>query len=197
MSPDLSFWKDLALLSLRDPRAGGAAVLRLGLPAATGWLALALASVLSAFLTHVLVLLRPAVGTGTGAFPVGPLALAGMQFAFLALTVAVIFRVGRTLGGQGGAEGAVIIVAWSQILLTAVQVAQAVLFLVLPPLAEMVGLLGLILMFWLLTGFICALHGFTSQGAVFAGIMAVSVVVVLVLATGLVLLGLPEMMVEG
>jgi len=52
-----------------------------------------------------------------------------------------------------------------------VQVLQVVLGFVLPPLADLVGLAGLLLLLWLLTNFVAELHGFASLWSVFFGLV--------------------------
>ena len=104
--------------------------------------------------------------------------------------VTLIHHVGRLFGGRGDLAGALVIVAWFQLLLTGLQVLQAVIALVAPPLMGPLGLVTIFLFFWWLTGFISALHGFASAGLVYAGVLAVTVGLLLGLAAVLLALGL-------
>ncbi|THD83028.1 YIP1 family protein [Aliigemmobacter aestuarii] len=197
MQHDMTPWVDLARLSLRDPRAGGEALLRTGIPAQTGWTVLVLTAVLSTVVTHALYLVWPEFGTGMGAFHLPPIALAVLQLVSGVVTVVLVHVVGRMFGGRGELAGAVLIVAWMQVILMALQIAQAVLYLVLPPFGQILGLVSMMLLFWLMTGFIAALHGFRSLGMVFAGMIAAAIGLVLVLSALLALLGVPQMMMEA
>lgn len=181
MSDATAPWIALALQSLRDPRQAIGNLLRMGLAASTGWQAIALTSVLTALFTHVTVALAPSGGGATG-FPLAPVPLAVAQMALMALTVLLIDRIGRGFGGQGDWTGAVLLVAWVQVLLTALQAVQVLLLLAIPPLGQMLGLLGLVLMLWLMTGFIAGLHGFRALAPVLVAILVVAAGLVLALA---------------
>ena len=58
---------------------------------------------------------------------------------------------------------------WLQFIMALLQAVQLVAVLILPLLAALLGLVGLGLFFWLLTGFVAELHGFRSPMQVFAG----------------------------
>ena len=99
-----------------------------------------------------------------------------IQFAFAQGIVLLMFAgliqgVGRMAGGTGNFPDALLLLVWVQVILLLLQVAQIVLQLVLPPAAELLGLMGLVLMLWLVTNFVAELHGFSSLGAVFAAVV--------------------------
>jgi hypothetical protein len=52
-----------------------------------------------------------------------------------------------------------------------VQAAQLLALVVVPPLADLLSLGGLVLFLWLLTAFVAEVHSFASMGRVFAGII--------------------------
>jgi hypothetical protein len=58
-----------------------------------------------------------------------------------------------------------------QFILLCVQGAQLVALLVVPPLADLLSVAGLVVFLWLLTAFVAELHGFASMGRVLAGII--------------------------
>ncbi len=103
-----------------------------------------------------------------------------------------MYLVGRKFGGRGTLAGAVALIAWTEFILSLLQVAQIVALVILPPLAEVIGLLGLLVFLWLLSQFVAELHGFASAWKVLFVILvtgllasfAVAVVLVSVLGIG-------------
>ena len=190
MRPEHGIWGALAALSLRDPRAGAEAVLRLNVPPQLAWLVIVLTGVLSTLIGQIVVLLRPEAGLNEGPIQLEPIALAVLQVILGVVLVTLIHHIGRLFGGRGDLAGALVIVAWFQLLMTGLQVLQAVVALALPPLMGTMGLVTIFLFFWWLTGFICALHGFASAGLVYAGVLAVTVALLLGLAAVLLALGM-------
>jgi hypothetical protein len=85
-------------------------------------------------------------------------------------------------GGRGTFRDALLLIAWLQFILLCVQALQLLLGLALPPAAELVGLIGLLLLVWLLTNFTAVLHGFTSLWTVFLGLVIGAVVLMFALA---------------
>jgi len=161
-----------ARFSVQDPRAGARALLAMGIPMSARWLAFGFVVAGSSALTVVAVRLSPA-----GSDPMvqtllaSPITLALLQGVVMLVFAQLTFRVGQLAGGKGGFADALLLLTWVQVILMLVQVVQLVLELVLPPAADLLGLAGLILMLWLITHFVAELHGFTSLGAVFAGII--------------------------
>ena len=99
-------------------------VMALPLPRAARWQALALVIVLSMLFGQVAVLLM--AGQGPDALMVGMI-----QGAVLLMLVYGVHMVGRVLGGRGAFEDALILIAWLQGVMVAVQVAQIVALLIL------------------------------------------------------------------
>jgi hypothetical protein len=157
--------------TLTAPRAGAAAVLNIGFAPIVGWMALLLMAVTSTLLTHISFAMMPGeVQEFWGAAMGSPVHTAILQWVVLLISVHAIHRVGRWRGGHGDLQGAVILVAWLQFILLCVQIAQLVAQALVPPLADLLGLLGLVLFLWLLTNFVAQLHGFASLGLTFLGI---------------------------
>jgi hypothetical protein len=75
-------------------------------------------------------------------------------------------------GGTGTFPDALILMVWLQFILLCVQLVQVLAGVMLPVLADLIGLAGLGLLLWLLTNFVAELHGFRSLIAVFAGLVA-------------------------
>jgi Yip1 domain len=177
----------LARLSVADPRAGARGLLALDVPLPARTAGLLLMAVVSALLMHLgFQILPPADDPVTLFMMASPIRTAVMQWLFLLASVLLIHRIGRAWGGQGSLADTLLVVVWLQVIMLAVQVAQLLTLLIAPPLAALVGLAGMGLFLWLITGFIAELHGFASRGAVLAGLLvsffALAMVVAIVLA---------------
>jgi hypothetical protein len=162
----------LARDTVSDPRDGYRRVRALGLRRGDLWQALAAVTALSVILAEVS--LRVVAGQGAEpAFAIlaDPLTTALIQFALLATMAYAIFWGGRMLGGVGSFPDALLAIVWLQFILACLQILQAVTLLVAPFIAGLIGVAGLVLFFWLLSGFVAQLHGFYSRGRVLAGIV--------------------------
>jgi len=158
--------------TLVAPRAGAAAMLGFGFAPIVGWLALLLMAVASTVLTHISFAMMPPEAREIWATAMGsPIRTAMLQWVVLLISVHAMHKVGRWRGGKGTLQGAVVLVAWLQFILLCVQVAQLVTQALLPPLSDLLGIMGLVLFLWLLTNFTAELHGFSSLGLTFLGII--------------------------
>lgn len=177
-----------ARYTLQNPRAGARSILSLGLTTGQAMVALVLMAVLSTLLTAISFLLVPLPPEAQGQMLfANPLELAVMQAVVLSLGALLIDLVGRRFGGRGNLAGAVALIAWTEFILSLMQVAQIVALLVMPPLAEVIGFMGLGVFLWLLTQFVTELHGFSNPWKVFGGLMAT--VLLVSFAVALVLVG--------
>lgn len=176
--------------TITNPREGAEEVLALGVPRQALWTILLLVLVLSIILGQITTLL---VAAATGTEVTGPLAspiVTGvMQLALLLMTIFAIFYIGRGFGGTGSLDEAILLVAWLQFIMVCVQVVQTGLMLFMPPLASLVGIVGLVLFMWLLTNFVAVIHGFRSLGQVFVMILVSMFVLAFVLSILLTLVG--------
>lgn len=183
----------LARLSVEDPRAGARNLLALGVPLPARTAGLLLMAVASALMIHLGYLLLPPTDDPLTLFMMqSPLRTAAIQWLILAASVFLIHRIGRAWGGRGSLPDALLVVVWLQVIMMAVQLVQLVALVVAPPLAGIINLAGLVLFFWLITSFIAELHGFSSRWKVFAGIIATSFALALVLVLVLSLIFGPE-----
>lgn len=165
----------LAALSLREPRAGAREVMRLAevrLDRAARWQALLLVVVLSAVVGELAEILAPAAGAGAMRLFQSPITVAALQMGLLVVSIHAVFWIGRAAGGNGSFHDSLLLMTWMQAILLAVQVVQVLALVLVPPLAGMIGIAGLALSLWLMTGFVAELHGFASMGRVFLGIVA-------------------------
>jgi hypothetical protein len=186
--------QDLLRLTIANPRAAATRLKALNLPVQTGWSAMLLVSVVSAFLGFIGFLASPIQGDpGVAAMFGSPLRTALIQFTVLALTGFLAYWVGRRFGGTGTLAQALVLVAWVQVPPIALQLVQLVLMVLAPGLAPLVGIVGFALYAVLLSLFIAELHGFRSGVAVFFGILAVSFLVALGAAfLFAILIGVPQ-----
>lgn len=186
--------QDLLRLTIANPRAAAARLKALNLPVQTGWTAMLLVSVASAFLGFIGFMASPAQGDpGVAAMFGSPLRTALIQFTVLALTGVLAYSVGRRFGGTGTLAQALVLVAWVQVPPIALQIVQLVVMALAPGLAPLVGIVGFALYAVLLSLFIAELHGFRSGVVVFFGILAVSFLVALVAAfLFAMLIGVPQ-----
>ncbi|WYK03882.1 Yip1 family protein [Cereibacter sphaeroides f. sp. denitrificans] len=174
MSVTLGGLLRLVRFTVSNPREGARAVLAMDLPIQARWLALIFTAVAAALVTFAgLTLLPRDVRQLIGDDLPSPIFSAALQVGLLAFSAGLIHRIGVWRGGRGTFPDAVLLVAWLQFILLCLEVLQLLAQLVLPPLADVLGVVGIVLFFWLLTHFVAELHGFTSTLAVLGGILLV------------------------
>jgi hypothetical protein len=176
--------RELARLTLSDPEQGGRQLLAMNPPIEARWMAMG-AAILSGV---VLAYLLPVIAGQAGSV-LSPFAAVGVQIGANMLAVILMTNVGRVFGGQGRFEDAVLLVAWLQALMVGVQLVQLVALVILPPFAGIVTILAIALFFWLLTGFVQALHGFQSRLMVLFGVLGSMFAAAFVVSFVLILLG--------
>lgn len=183
----------LAKLTLQDPRQAARALLAEGVPLPARTAGLILVAVVSALLASLQIRLDPQdLDPLSAMLLASPFRAALVQWGFLALSVVLIYRVGRAFGGTGSFPDALLIVVWLQCLTLVLQLLQLVSGFIAPSLAGIIGLGGFALFLWLMTHFIAELHGFRSRGLVFAGMLLTAIVAGLILGTALILVVGPE-----
>ena len=182
--------KTLARLSITEPEKGAAAVLALNPPMAARWLLMGFAVTIGVVFAYLL-----PVMSGRGADLPAPFLTAAVQGGMNIAAVLLVSTVGRMFGGLGRFEDALLLVGWLQLLMSAIQLVQLVVMMVLPPLAGLVMVAAVALFFWLLSGFIRALHGFESRFMVLLASLGTLFAAAFIMSFILVLLGfeLPEM----
>lgn len=175
-------WWGLARESLTSPRTAARALLGIRLKAAVLWQLAVLVSIL----TVLMIFAEITVGGGPTSLldvlSVDPVIMAALQFASLLIMAAAIYGVGRAFGGKGGWDGALALVVWLQVIMLGVAALQTALYLLVPALAQIVGLLSIVLLLWLLTNFTAELHGFTNLWVVFFGILGAGAVLLISLS---------------
>lgn len=172
---DLTLPNILALvrLTVQSPRQGARRIMAFDLPINGRWLALILVATGSAIGTHLSIALMPPEQRDMMLTLIAsPVRTALLQAGIWAVIAAAIAAGGRMRGGTGSFPDALILMVWLQFILLCVQLVQVVAGVMLPFLADLIGLAGLGLLLWLLTNFVAELHGFRSLIAVFAGLIA-------------------------
>ncbi|MCC6209189.1 MAG: YIP1 family protein [Gammaproteobacteria bacterium] len=170
----------LARDSVADPRGGLRRLTALDLDRGTLWLALAAVTATGVLMTELMLRLLQRQGLEPMfTFGTLPLTTAALEFVMLSILVFAIFWIGRMLGGSGSLDHAILAMVWLQFIMACLQALQLLAMVTLPFLAGVLGLAGVALFFWLLTGFVAELHGFRSRPRVFAGI----IIALLALAT--------------
>lgn len=184
---------ELARFSVQSPRTAARQILAMAIPDTARWLLFLLVISASAVLTHIGFDLLPQNDRAFMETAMSsPLRTAILQAGFLLVAVVAVHRVGRWQGGTGSFADSLLLVGWLQFILLCLQITQIIALLILPPVAEIIGVIGLVLSFWLLTQFVLELHGFQSAwkvflsilGVLFSAAMAASLVLVLVLGAG-------------
>lgn len=165
---------ELVRFSVQSPRTAARQILAMAIPDTARWLLFLLVVATSAVLTHIgFDLLPPEDRAFMEMAMSSPIRTAILQAGFLLLVVIGVHRVGRWQGGKGNFADSLLLVGWLQFILMCLQVTQIIALFILPPVAEIIGVLGLGLSFLLLTQFIVELHGFQSAWKVFLGILGV------------------------
>lgn len=169
--------------TLSAPRQGARLVMNWKISTTEGWLALALAAIISTLLAELLSQLIPGqIEPAMAAVLSTPMEFAALQFLGLSLITLIMFAFGRQFGGKGSFAETVSVVAWLQAILLVIQTAQIVTLLVLPVLSFFIGIGGLALTIWLVVNFAAELHGFRSLLKTFIGMIAAFIIVVIVLS---------------
>lgn len=156
---DLTLSSVLALIraTLTAPRDTAARLVAMNPPDDARWLGFVIVVVLSVLVGQASILLL-----GEGGFGGSMIFMAVFQTMILLGLVVAVQGIGRLAGGKGTFPDALLLLAWLQFVMIAVQMAQLVVLLILPPLFGLVTLVALAIFMWLLVNFTMALHGFTS-----------------------------------
>ncbi|MCC1481701.1 YIP1 family protein [Roseibaca sp. Y0-43] len=156
---DLTLSSVIALMraTLTAPRDTARRIMDMNPPDDARWLGFVIVVVLSVLVGQASILLL-----GEGGFGGSMIFMAVFQTMILLGLVVAVQGIGRLAGGKGTFPDALLLLAWLQFVMIAVQVAQLVVLIILPPLFGLVTLAALAIFMWLLVNFTMALHGFTS-----------------------------------
>ncbi len=180
-----------ALHTVRNPREGATAVMNAGYPTPILWMMLAAVVAVSIVLGQGSLLMTAGLPEGLPGLYLGnPLLMWMVQIGLLVVMVYAVHHVGRMMGGIGAFEDALALIVWLQFMMACVQVLQTLALFLAPPVADLVGIVALILFLWLLTHFVAVLHGFQSLGLVFVMILMTAFGITFVLSLILAMVGI-------
>ncbi|WP_395002607.1 YIP1 family protein [Cypionkella sp.] len=183
MQIDLVAILQAAQQTVKAPRAVARSLIDQQFPASFGWMAIALAVVLSTVLSVLSGLIAPMeADPGYATLFASPMSLALMQALLLMMSLMFIQGLGRAMGGRGQLSDALVLLAWLEGILILIQVVQLVLLLVSPVLAVLLGIASFVVFLRVLAHFIAELHGFTSAGKVLGMILLTFLVVSFLMA---------------
>ena len=159
----MKFWLDLAVDTLRAPKATATRIMDWNIGRTELYMALIAVSAINAFLAGVSGVLTPAPTDPAAVQAVPMLALLDRPLALfvligggLVVTVHALFWAGRAMGGTGSLSDMLVLLTWLQALRAAAQAVVLVLSLAAPLLAGLVALGVVAVAFWLLLEFISA-----------------------------------------
>lgn len=180
----------MALQTVPQPRKVARDVQGLGFSRGVLWQALLLLLVATTFLGVISSILFPISADEMGPLFSDPIMTGVAQGSITVLMVFAIYWIGRALGGTGTFDQALLTVIWLQFVLLVIELGVLFLGVFAPGLALILWVMGLVMTFWILSHFIAEMHGFRSAGMVFAGLLAVILLVVIVMSLVFALIGL-------
>ncbi|MCJ8139468.1 YIP1 family protein [Falsirhodobacter halotolerans] len=169
----------LMVLSLRDPRGGIRIVLNLPWGDQARWALFGLATICPAIILVLSFALEPEMVQMAGGQMLSPFAVFGVQAAAVLLFVWLTHVAGRWRGGHGSFAGALVTLSWFQLCLVPVQAALLLIGTVSVGVADIAGTLFVLWAVWMVTNFICELHGFKSLALVLLGMFGTMAVLIL------------------
>ena len=179
-----------AIGTLRDPRAAATRVMAETLPASVLWTMLIVVVAVSVVLGQGSLILVAGGTVTDNPYLANPMVMWGLQCALLFVMVHAIHRIGRAMGGAGVFEDTLALVVWLQFVMACLQVVQTGALFILPPVADLIGIVGLVIFLWLLTHLTAAAHGFTQLGPVFLMILISAFGITFLLSLVLAMLGI-------
>ena len=153
----------LLLESITIPRSAAARVKSLGGGYALALLAVALVAALSAVISVLVSQITPPTGNPEMDLLMRqPLLLAAMQALGMAIFALSVTGIGRLFGGTGRLDQVLLVIAWLDFLLLALQLGLLLLMLAFPASAGVLSLVAFAMITWLLAAFIAEVHDFKS-----------------------------------
>lgn len=164
---------EMIRFSVQSPRSAARSLIAMNLPIAARWLMFFFAVIASALASHIGFKMLPADAQAFWADAMSrPIQSAIMQAGFWLLAVVFLHKMGRFSAKSGSFADTLLLVSWWQIVFFALQAAQIFTLMIIPPIGELLGLVGLVVLLWLLTQFVMELHGFKRTWRVFICVIA-------------------------
>ena len=195
----------MALQSIPEPRKIAREVQALRFSRAILWQVFALFAVLSTGLGIAALILFPpdaemlqmVVDYPFLSMVLNPMMGGLIEACFLVLTIFAIYWVGRTFGGTGRFDQAILTVIWVQYVMLLIQATMLFLALVSGGIATLFLIFGTGLRFWILSHFIAEMHAFRSAGLVFVMILITGFAALIVLSIFIALIGVGTLQAGG
>ncbi len=173
--------------TLANPAAAAREVMGLRLTTSEGLMAVGLTAALATLLTNLMQrFLGPVEDQAMQDLFSRPFLLAISQFSVMVVGAFLMWRVGKFFGGRGTFAQGLSLVAWLEVVLILLQLAEVLVLLILPVLALPIGIASLFAFFYLLTHFTAALNGFPSLVKTFFAILGTAIVVLLAVSFALI-----------
>lgn len=118
-----------------------------------------------------------------------PLLGALVELGVMVVIAVLTYRVGALFGGKGSLEGAAVLVVWLNAMLLLIQTAQIVALVVMPPVATLLAIGGVLWAFWAYANFVTELHDFENPFMVLGGVVLTAIVMFIAVAMLLAILG--------
>lgn len=187
---NFTYWRDLAVLSIKDPATAARQLLELQIPRNILWMLLILVTVCNTILFTFSELLAPVPGPLSDLIRT-PFMMLGMVAGGLILTVYSISLCGRLMGGAGSFDRVMVLIVWLQVLRLVVQTAALFLMITIPLLSALLVIVAAFVWLYLLVHFVNEAHQFGSLGRS-AGVLIMSIIIPAVgIAVFLALFGVP------
>lgn len=152
MTDTISF-QQLALLTLRDPKAAGQVVLSWNLSKEATWTAIALVGVIVTILAGISNMILP--------LPVPLQAIGQSPFLYLVIaiggflaTVHAVYWTGRMMGAQGALQDLMVLFLWLQVLRAAAQALILTALILAPAIGSFIALFVGVATLWIMVNFI-------------------------------------------
>jgi len=174
-------WRQLVVLSLKDPASAARTLIGLELPRDVLWTGLTLAAVANAILLGVSNLMYPAPAA-MPAIMMNPLYYVGFVLSGLVLSTYALYWAGRVLGGKGTLSDVLVLLIWLQFLRILLQVVTLVMMMISPLLTALMLLGSIALGIYIMLHFVNVAHKLQSLGRAAGVLIATAFAIVLVLS---------------
>jgi len=182
------YWRELAIISLRDPASAARTLMAMGFQTGMLWNALLLVAVGNTMLYSLSGVLMPGPTPLPEIFSM-PLIYFAIVAGGLALTALSIHWVGGIMGGTGTLGDILVLIVWLQFLRLVVQVAVLVGMFVMPLFSALLIFAAALMGVYLLVHFVDQAHHFKSTGKAAVVLILSLVAIVIGLSLVLTLLG--------
>lgn len=150
----MSWLTTLFMQSIYNPALAARMLLDLNLDARTGWMALALASILNSIVFSVTNLMFPPPAEFAAIYMLSPVMLSVLLFVLFGSGAVLLYGAGRMLDGKARFQDILAFITWLQFLRAAVQFGGLIFMLFLPGLATLLMFAASLYGIWILLNFI-------------------------------------------